>query len=50
VRATTPEREGNSSKGVENFGLKNGSFQGQNLALTVLFVPYSLDSGLDSLI
>ena len=25
--------------------LKHGSSQGQNLALTVLFVPYSLDRG-----
>jgi len=30
------EREGNNLKGLS---LKNGSSQGQNLALTVLFVP-----------
>ena len=31
--------------GVEDFGTQNGSCQGQNLALTGLFVPSSLDSG-----
>ena len=38
-------REGNNSEGVEDLCLTNGSGQGQNLALTVLFVPKSLDSG-----
>jgi hypothetical protein len=38
------EREENNSNGLKTFGLKNGSSQGQNLALTVLSVqdgPYS---------
>ena len=39
------KREGNSLKGFEDFPLENGSSQGQNLALTVLSVPNSLDSG-----
>jgi len=36
-----PHRECNNLKVC----LKNDSSQGQNLALTVLYVPYSLDSG-----
>jgi hypothetical protein len=39
------EQDGNNVKGFENFCLMNGSNQGQDLALTVLYVPYSLDSG-----
>jgi len=31
---------------LKNFCLKNGSSEGKNLDLTVLFVPSSLDSGL----
>jgi len=31
---------------IEDFCLKNGSSQGRNLAVTVLFVPNSLDSGM----
>jgi hypothetical protein len=31
--------------GLDHFRTKNGSRQGQNLALTVFFVPNSLDSG-----
>jgi len=34
-------------KGFKDCHLKNGPSQGQDLALTVLFVPDSLDSGLD---
>ena len=40
------EREGNKSNGFENIRRENGSSQGQILALTVLCVPNSLDSGL----
>ena len=40
------EREGTTSKGVEDFCLKNGSKQDHDLALTDLFVPGSLDSAL----
>jgi len=39
------EREGNNLKYSKDVCLKNGSSQGQNLALTVVFVPISLDSG-----
>jgi len=39
---TAAEREANNSK---DFCLKNGSSQGRNLAVTVLFVPNSLGSG-----
>ena len=35
----------NNSKCLEYFCLKRGSSQGQNLALTVLCVPNSLDGG-----
>ena len=41
---TYGERQGDSFKGCEDFCLKNGSSQGNNLALTVLFVPNSFDS------
>jgi len=36
---TAVERMGNNLKGVKNFRTENGSSQGPNLALTVLFVP-----------
>ena len=39
------EREGNNWNGFTDVYLKNGSSQGQNPALTVLFVANSLDSG-----
>ena len=42
---TTFERKGNTFNGVKDFGLKNGSNKVHNLALTVLFVPKSVDSG-----
>ena len=38
---TASEQRGNTLKGFKDFHLE----QGQNLALTVLYVPYSLDSG-----
>ena len=41
-RRSGAEREGNTSTGLKYLFLKNGSSQGQNLALTVLLVP---DSG-----
>ena len=43
---TTSEQDGNELKGFEDFCLKNGSSRSQNLALTVSFVPNSLDSGM----
>jgi len=39
------ERGGNNLNGFEDFRTENGSSQGQNLALTGLFVPSSIDSG-----
>ena len=36
---------GNNSKGFARFRLNNSSSQGQKLAVTVLYVPNSLDSG-----
>jgi len=42
--AAALEREQNNLKGFKDFHLKNGSSQGQNLALPVLCVPNSLDS------
>jgi len=39
------EREGNNLKVFKDFRTENGSSQGQNLAVTVLHVPSSLDSG-----
>ena len=38
-------RRGNKLKDVKDFPHKNGWGQGQNLAVTVLIVPNSLDSG-----
>jgi len=43
------EREGDNSKGLNDFRLKNGSSQGQNLALTVFYVPSSLESSTEPL-
>jgi hypothetical protein len=37
--------EVNNLHGFTNFRTENGSSQRQNLALTVLHVPYTLDSG-----
>ena len=42
---TASERRGNNSKVFKDFSLKNGSSQGQSLALAVLYVPSLLDSG-----
>ena len=42
------ERGGNTLNGVNETCTENGSIPGQNLALTVLCVPCSLDSGLGS--
>jgi len=42
------ERGGHNCNGFEDFHLKKGSSEGQNLALAVLCVPYSLDGGLDT--
>ena len=39
------EREKNNVKSLEDFRLKNGSSPGQNLAVTFLCMPSSLDSG-----
>ena len=39
------ERVWNNTNGSNDFHLKDSSSQGQNLALTVLHVPRSLDSG-----
>ena len=41
----TGERGGNYLNGVEDYRTENGSSQGQNLALTGLGVPTSLDIG-----
>jgi len=38
---TAAERGGDNLKGLGTFTLNHGSSQGQNLALTVLYVPYS---------
>ena len=39
------ERRVDNFNGFKDFRTENGSSQGQNLALTGLFVPSSLDSG-----
>jgi len=39
-----PSEQGNNLKGSKDLRLKNGSSQGQNLAVTVLFVLNALDS------
>ena len=41
-RGATPCAGGNNLQGFKNFRTKNGSSQGQNLALTGSFVPNSL--------
>ena len=41
----TAEQEKNNLNRFTDFRTKNGSSQGQNLALTVLVIPSSLDSG-----
>ena len=41
---TAAARGGNNSKGFKDFRTENGSRQGQNLALTGLYVPSSLNS------
>ena len=41
-QSSTGERGGNNLNGFKNFRTENGSSQGQNLALTGLFVPSSL--------
>ena len=40
------DQEGNNLKVFESFRLRNSASQGQKLALTVFYVPNSLDSGL----
>jgi len=45
VWRTAVERGGNNVNGFKDCRTENGSSQGQNLALTGLFVPSSLDSG-----
>ena len=42
---TAAERGGNTLKGFKDVRTENGSSQGQNLALTGLLVPTSLDRG-----
>ena len=42
---TAANRDGNNLKSFQDPCLDNGSSQGLYLALTVLFVPNSLDSG-----
>ena len=43
---TAFERKGNIFDQFQDFPLKNGASQCQNLALTVLFVPISVGSGM----
>ena len=43
--AAADTREGNKLNGLKDVCLKNGSNQGQDLALTVLFLPNSLETG-----
>ena len=43
--ASVVELGGNHLNYFTDFRTENGSIQGQNLALTGLFVPSSLDSG-----
>jgi len=42
------EREGNTLHSFKDFGLNNGSRRGHNMALTVLFVPNSIDGSMGS--
>ena len=39
VREATVERGGNNFNGFQDFRAENGSSQGQQLALAVLYVP-----------
>jgi len=45
VQGSASERSENGLNGVQDVRTEHGSRQGQNLALAVLFVPCSLDSG-----
>ena len=47
---TAAERGGNNLDGVKVLSTGNGSRQGQNQALTGLFVPSSLDSGYEAML
>ena len=42
-RVTATEWAGNTCQGLEDVRSQNGSGQGQNMALTGLYVPSSLD-------
>ena len=44
VNSTASEQEKNNLKGFMDFHLHNGKRKGRNLALTVLIVPFSLNS------
>ena len=44
IALSDAEREGNNSKGLKDLFLTNGSSQVQDLVLTGLFMPHSLDS------
>ena len=44
-KLTISERSGNDLKGFKECHLQNGLKQGQNLTLSVLIMPTSLDSG-----
>ena len=45
LQVAAAKQEGNNLNGFEDLLTKNGSIQGQNLALTVVEAAYSLDSG-----
>jgi len=45
MHSSAGERGGNSLNDFRDMRTENGSNQGRNLALTLLFVPNSLDSG-----
>jgi len=45
LAAAAAERDGNNFEDFKDFYPKNGSSQAQNLAVTVFFVPDSLDRG-----
>ena len=44
IPTSATERGGNNLTGFKDFHLENGSSQGQNLALSAVCVPGSLDS------
>jgi len=46
IATTAAEQKGINLTGVKDFCQKNRSSQGQNLVLTVLIVPNSLDTGM----